>query len=301
MTEQENESISTEMESKEDQVIDIEVEDVSKLSDEDLAKFTESAKNDLKDSSVPESKSAPVTLESIKNKPKDQLSDKERILSLEKQIENLEKIKNDRGGFIEKQNSVIIGLKEKVDSLSKKKEELDRKSSNESFWEDPKAAMAAEKEKSSVDEDLKTANTELLYRINRSEIERTIPDYEKLVDDIIDYIKDVDPERTTEEVIANYKKDPFAIDPKMAIQFANSARLFKKNRLLEEKVEAVISSPKRVLSKVNNAANYKTATSSNGDTRDSDMSNVSSADFSKMSDKELSDYIASAKKSTKVN
>lgn len=231
------------------------------------------------------------------DKPKNQMSPEERIQALEKQIENLEKIKNDRGEFIEKQNSVITTLKSKVDNLAQRRQELEKKTSDQNYWESPKEAFKAENEKAQVEQQLASATSELRYRENKSAIEQVVPNYNEIVDDIITYLKEeVDPEGTTDEAVALFKKDPFVISAQQAIDWAKGANVHKRMKLIEEKAGILKNKPRAILNKINQAANYKTATSSPSGTSESDISDISDVDISKMSDADLQNFIKSAEK-----
>lgn len=292
-------------------------ESIADLSDADLEKLrkqTIDTESDTEDQSTEGSESGteekPGSKEEKSEKPKtDQMSDSERIASLEKQVQDLEKIKNDRGDFIEKQNTVIGSLKSQINDLSAQKTDLDRKTTNQNFWENPKEALQAERDKEKVNQKLESATRELKYRENKSAIASVVPDYESEVDNIVEYLKVVDPPRevevdgkkivtgTTDEIVAQFKKDPYVIPAQKAVEFTNAARMYKKSQLYKEKAEILEGKPKQVLDKVNQAANYRTATSKPSGTDDNTASEVTDEDIERMSDEELTRFIESAKKS----
>tara|TARA_R110000744_G_scaffold228_2_gene865 strand:- start:8860 stop:9867 length:1008 start_codon:yes stop_codon:yes gene_type:complete len=308
-TSQEGESSESEQVSLEN----ISEDDISSLSDEELeglrnqtvneeSETGEESQGDDTEKSVVQGKSSKPT------KPKDQMTTSERMEMLEKQIEVLEKVKGDRGTHIEKQDSVISGLKSKLDSLSEHRNKLDKKTSNQSYWEDPNGAMDAKVEKVQVEQQIAQAESELAYRENKESITQVFPDFEDCVEDLVEYFKVADPAReivkdgkkvivgTHAEAIAAFKKDPFMMKSDIAIATVKAARIFKSEKLQKQKVELLKNKPRQILDKVNKAAQYRTATSAPGGTSESNASDVSSADISKMSGKELQSFIISSRK-----
>ena len=288
----------------------IDESDIAGLSDDDLMKLQDAQLDEGSDAEeVASDVDEPEDVQGSKDKtPKDERTLEQKVQDLQKQIEGLEKVKNDRGDFIEKQNSIISSLQNKLDGLSKHKEDLDKKTSNEGFWENPKEALKAETEKAKVEQQIEAANKELQYRQNKSAIEQVVPDYEAVVDDIIDYLKEVDPPRevelngelvqvgTTDDVVAQFKKDPFVLNAQKAIDFVNNARLFKKSQLYKQKAEVLEGKPRQILDKVNKAAQYRTATSRSSGTSESSVSEVSDSEIASMSDTELQNFIKNAER-----
>jgi len=283
--------------------------DMANLSDEDLAKLQDQPTSEEEETDETDQVDSEEEGEEGNQPPKNQQgedsenrTDAERIAELEKQLSVLQKKSDDRGNFIEKQKSMINGLLKKVDTLKLKKADLDNKTSDQGFWDNPNEALKAREEKTEVESQLADAQKELHYRQNRQSIEQVVPDYKDLVDDIVDYLKEVDPAReveidgekrmvgTTDEVIEQFKKDPFIIPASSAINFVNGARMFKSNKLLQEKNEIMSKKPRKILDKVNQAANHRTATSAPGATTKRSTLDASQADLARMSDKELAEY-----------
>ena len=235
------------------------------------------------------------------SKKKDEMTTEERIAYLEATLEKVQKKSDNRGNFIDQQNSVITGLKKKLDNLSNQKQDLDNKTTNQSYWDDPKQAIKAESEKQQVESKLEETSKELRYRENKLAIQNSIPEYSESVDDIIEYLKEIDPPReveqngvkvtigTTQDVIDEYKKDPYVLPVQSAMQFANSAKLHKKSRLLEEKIGLMEKRPESIFEKVSKAANYETSTSFPSKTKRS-IADISDRQLSRMSDEELKNY-----------
>lgn len=288
-----------------DDIINLDDADLSKISNIDETKFNtedEDAKEDTDEDSDKED-------DPDKDEPKKKdLSPEERISDLEKQIKNLEKIKEDRGNFIEKQNATINTLKSKLDGLKSKKEELDNNSTNKAFYDDPEKAIKAAMEKPEVERQLKEAENELAISQRKSQIQNIVPDFHNHVDDIVEYFKAIDPARevdingesvmvgTTDEVIQSFKKDPYAIDPNVAIQAYNGAMMLKRSQLNEAKVQSEKGKTKRTMDKVNSAASYTTATSKPGKSSKTSIEDISDEEIQRMSDPELSEYLSQLNK-----
>ena len=285
----------------------LEEEDIASLSDEDLEKLQNETVEEQEEPETEES-SEEQSEESKTETPQEEMTLEEQVAALQKQVKDLEKIKHDSGEFIDKQNSIISNLQTKLDGLNKQKTALDKKTSSEGFWENPEEALKAREQKAKVEQQIEAANTELQYRQNKSAIVQVVPDYEDTVDDIIEYLKEVDPPReveingkkmtvgTTDEAVAQFKKDPFVVSAQKAIEFVNNARLFKKSQLYQQKAKVLEGKPRQILDKVTKAARHKTATSSPSGTSESNASDVTEADISSMSDADLQNFIKNAEK-----
>ena len=282
-------------------------DDIASLSDEDLEKLQNETVEEQEEPET-EKSTDEQPVESKAETQQEEMTLEEQVAALQKQVKDLEKIKDDRGDFIERQNSVISNLQTKLDGLNKQKTALDKKTSSEGFWENPEEALKARDQKAKVEQQIEAASAELQYRQNKSAIVQVVPDYEDTVDDIVEYLKEVDPPReveingkkmtvgTTDETVSQFKKDPFVISAQKAIEFVNNARLFKKSQLYQQKAKVLEGKPRQILDKVTKAAQHKTATSSPSGTSESNSSDVTEADITSMSDADLQNFIKNAQK-----
>lgn len=245
---------------------------LEEMSAEALSELNSQLKNELKDSKSPKKQS----------EAKGELSDKDRIASLEKQIKNLEKIKNDRGLFIDKQNEELSSNKTRLSNLTNRLKQLEDKSSETSFWDNPEEAMDARDEKNRVKKEIAELSQVQSYSNKKQQLMDMAPDYDSLIDDIVDFFKETDPKFSEKEAEV-FKKDPYNIlNPETFIHYVNNARIFKKMKSVSSvKKEGTVSD------KVKAAANHKTATSALGTQVSSNFEDV---DTESMTFEELEEY-----------
>lgn len=267
MTNTENESMDNSLE-----------ESLDSMTSEEITNFGKSLKEAYRkgETSLPK-----------KEKKSEELSDKDRIASLEKQIKDLEKIKNDRGGFIEKQAAMINSKQDKILELSEKLKQLEEASSENSFWENPEKAMDARDEKKKTQQELEELTKEQRYFNNKQKLQQLAPDYDSLIDDIVDYFKEIQPDMP-QEVIDIYKKDPYDIvDPEKFMQHIIAARMIKRFKSPKSEKQETVQD------KIKSAAAHATATSNLGSQLGSNLEDM---DISELSAEALAEYSAKLKK-----
>jgi len=270
-------------------------DEIANLSDEDLEKLRNLQPNQEGDTPEEETTDEGQPEEKTEDNTKN-LTAEERIASLEKQIKDLEKVKKDRGDYIEKQSSTIESLKSKLDSLQQTKTQLDEASSNEQFWKAPQQAMKAELQKDTIEKQIQDTERELAYRNQKAVIDSQIPDFADIVDDIVEYFKVIDPKGTTDEAIAQFKKDPYAMNPQAAFQAYTGAKLLKEVQKTKLEKELESEKSRRAINKVNNAAQYRTATAGPSGASSNSLEAISDSDIANMSDEDLASYTKKLKK-----
>jgi len=273
-------------ENETDDLLEMDVSDMSDEQLEEVERISTQETDNIEDpDNTEEVGQAEETEQDTETKTKrENVSLEDEVASLKKQITNLERIKNDRNNFVNKQNAVIRSLQNKLDSVNDEKDRLSTIDARDQIYEDPSSMVKNEIKKQNLDESRQSLEYELMIANEKIATLQEFPDYLNQVQDFVDYAKENDTERTGEKEIQSFLDNPFI--------GINKIRELMPKVLEYKGAKEKIPSNAKAVKKQKTSNKYSTSTSQNGGVNNKDFESITESDIEGMSDKELKDYIS---------
>ena len=181
----------------------------------------------------------------------------------EKALSELEKQERrvwEKDKIIGRQGNKMGSLKKELEEVVKERAKLESKKQltdeeyNELHIENPAEARRKAKEADEDKNKLENIQKREMELRAKTFIEERIPDYEELVDSIIDLVKADNPD-LSEMASKEFKRNPYLIDPGLAFNLAQRAKLSKENLGLKEENSRLLAElkakPQKVIDKIN--------------------------------------------------
>lgn len=194
----------------------------------------------------------------------------------------LEKQLKDKEEFIQRRNAEVGELRKQIEALQQRIPQVQE----DGYYENPVDAVNQVLQAREQQAQIQYLEHQAAIKQNELTIKEFVPEFDSLVDDMVEVIRDL---KYPQEVINNFKANPYAEQPAILVNLAERAKLAKENKTLKAEIEKLKKAPGDVLKKVEAAANSSrplTAATGNSGNRA-----ISDKQVHQLSDKELDELL----------
>ena len=279
-----------------DDVQNSEESDVTVISDEELDKKLIGDDQDISET-TPEA----VNQEPTEKPEGSEVKDKDAEPSFATKDEEINYLKDKLKKRVLDNDSYTRSLETKVGSLRKEKEELsktipDENKVREEYFSDPIKGAREVLEIDKKQARLKELEHEEFAAINRIQIERQVPNYSELIDEMVAMAKE---DGEDERNIELFKKDPHSLRYDVAVIYARRALERRKNSDvlkslddLKKTVNELKGKPESIVKQINDLGKKRPIGTDSGASRSSkSYDDLSDSDYSSLSDAELDEIL----------